>query len=56
MTPIEEIKKRMAEPAVLIKETRDRLPAHSVKPGIMTGLLDYEDEYEELRIKASEPG
>jgi hypothetical protein len=33
---------------VLIKETRDRLPAHSTKPPVMMELLDYEDEYEAL--------
>ncbi len=33
---------------ILIKETRDRLPAHSTKPPVMMELLDYEDEYEAL--------
>ncbi len=43
------LKKRMAELTVLIRETRDRLPAHSTKPPVMMELLDYEDEYEDLR-------
>ena len=38
----------MAELTVLIRETRDRLPAHSTKPPVMMELLDYEDEYEDL--------
>lgn len=33
---------------ILIKETRDRLPAHSTKPPVMMELLGYEDEYEAL--------
>ncbi len=43
------IEKRMDELTVLIKETKDRLPAHSVKPPIMMELLDYEDEYNDLQ-------
>jgi len=31
-----------------IAETRQRLPAHSVKPAIMMELLELEDEYEAL--------
>ena len=46
---IDIIQKRMDELTVLIKETKDRLPAHSVKPPIMMELLDYEDEYNDLR-------
>lgn len=54
------IKKRMDELTVLIKETKDRLPAHSVKPPIMMELLDYEDEYNDLQneldtLKKNEP-
>ncbi len=44
----EPIKKRMKALEILIRETRDRLPAHSTKPPVMMELLDYEDEYEEL--------
>lgn len=46
-----EIKKRMVELENLIKETKERLPAHSVKPGIMMELMAYEDEYESLMNK-----
>jgi hypothetical protein len=48
MSDVRSIKKRMEALEVLIKETRDRLPAHSTKPPVMMELLDYEDEYEAL--------
>ncbi|MDD9303339.1 MAG: hypothetical protein HUK40_13780 [Desulfobacter sp.] len=48
---IEEIKNQMAKIEVLIKETRDRLPAHSTKPMIMMELLDHEDAYERLAAR-----
>lgn len=48
MSDIETIKKRMAALEILIRETRERLPAHSTKPPVMMELLDYEDEYEGL--------
>jgi hypothetical protein len=43
-----EIKQRLAELEALIRDTTDRLPAHSTKPLIMMELLAYEDEYETL--------
>ena len=48
---IDSIKKRMKELETLIKETKDRLPAHSTKPPVMMELLEYEDEYDILRRK-----
>lgn len=50
----------MDELTGLIKETKARLPAHSVKPPIMMELLDYEDEYNDLQtelatLKNNEP-
>lgn len=45
---IERIKNRLKELETLIKETKARLPAHSVKPPVMMDLLDYEDEYQML--------
>jgi hypothetical protein len=51
MMDIEIMKKRMEELETLIRETSDRLPAHSTKPGIMMELLDYEDEYAGLKKK-----
>ena len=51
MNTIKEIEKRMAELEALIKDTKDRVPAHSARPGIMMELMDYEDEYETLMGK-----
>lgn len=48
---IDSIKKRMKELEALIKETKERLPAHSTKPPVMMELLEYEDEYEILQRK-----
>ena len=47
----DEIKQRMIELENLIKETKDRLPAHSTKPPVMFELLEYEDEYDILMKK-----
>lgn len=41
----------MKELETLIKETKDRLPAHSTKPPVMMELLEYEDEYDILQRK-----
>ncbi len=48
---IDNIKKRMKELEVLIRETKKRLPAHSIKPPVMMDLLEYEDEYDMLLAK-----
>jgi hypothetical protein len=48
---LDNIKKRMKELEVLIRETKNRLPAHSVKPPVMMDLLEYEDEYDVLLDK-----
>ncbi len=48
---MDDIQKRMQELDVLIKETKERLPAHSTKPPVMMDLLDLEDEYDELLRK-----
>jgi len=45
---IDEIKKRMDTLEVLIRETKERLPAHSTKPQVMMDLLEFEDEYDAL--------
>ena len=37
---------KLAELEIKIRETEERLPAHSVKPQIMTEIFDLEDEYE----------
>lgn len=41
----------MKELETLIKETKERLPAHSTKPPVMMELLEYEDEYDILQKK-----
>ena len=48
---IDDIKKRMKTLEIMIKETKARLPAHSVKPPVMMDLLEYEDEYDLLLKK-----
>jgi chromosome segregation ATPase len=48
---IQELENRLAELQRKIRETEQRLPAHSVKPPIMTELFDLEDEYEALLVK-----
>jgi len=48
---IEDIKKRLEELEILIRETEARLPAHSTKPPVMVDLLAYEDEYDVLLKK-----
>jgi len=45
---VDELKKRLAELDEEIRETKRRLPAHSVKPPVMMDLLALEDEYDDL--------
>ena len=45
---VDELKKRLAELEEEIKETKRRLPAHSVKPQVMMDLLALEDEYDDV--------
>lgn len=40
------LEEKLAELEIKIRETEKRLPAHSVKPPIMTELFELEDEYE----------
>jgi hypothetical protein len=42
----QKLEKKLAELERKIKETEKRLPAHSVKPPIMTELFELEDKYE----------
>jgi hypothetical protein len=46
MDPKQELEKKLADIERKIRETEKRLPAHSVKPPIMTELFELEDEYE----------
>ena len=60
MNQIQELEKRLIELERKIKETEKRLPAHSVKPPIMTELFELEDEYESVLaqlngLKADQP-
>jgi len=50
-----ELEKRLLELDKEIKETKKRLPAHSVKPPVMMDLLSLEDEYDSIlkQIRAS---
>lgn len=56
----QKLEKKLAELERKIKETEKRLPAHSVKPPIMTELFELEDEYEAVltqlnALKADKP-
>jgi len=56
----QQLKRRLDELEREIKETEKRLPAHSVKPQIMTELFELEDEYEAVleqlnALKADQP-
>jgi hypothetical protein len=55
MKTIDDLKKRLAELEEEIKETKRRLPAHSVKPPVMMDLLALEDEYDDLLRQLQEP-
>lgn len=48
MKSIDDLKKRLADLEEEIKETKQRLPAHSVKPPVMMDLLALEDEYDDI--------
>ena len=52
MTPdIEALEKKLRELEEKIEDVENRLPAHSVKPPIMTELFELEDEREALLKK-----
>lgn len=42
----QELEEKLAELEMKIRQTEKRLPAHSVKPQIMTEIFELEDEYE----------
>lgn len=48
MDSIEQLRKRLRDLEAEIAETKQRLPAHSVKPPEMMDLLELEDEYDAL--------
>ena len=51
-----ELKEELQKLEEKIKETKKRLPAHSVKPPVMMELLELEDRYNEVlsRIKENQ--
>lgn len=51
---IEELKQKLRELDKKIEDVEKRLPAHSVKPPIMTELFELEDEREALLKKIAE--
>ena len=61
MTPeIEALEKKLKEIDKKIEDVENRLPAHSVKPPIMTQLFELEDEREAIlrqldALKRAEP-
>ena len=55
MTPdIEALERKLRELDQKIEDVENRLPAHSVKPPIMTELFELEDEREALLKKIAE--
>jgi len=48
METLSELKEKLQQLDEQIKETKKRLPAHSVKPPVMMDLLALEDEYDEI--------
>jgi len=51
MEELNELENRLTELEEQIKETKKRLPAHSVKPPVMMDLLALEDEYDAVLKK-----
>jgi hypothetical protein len=57
---IEELEKKLSTLDAKIKDVEDRLPAHGIKPPIMTELFELEDERGTVQkqldtLKGSEP-
>lgn len=48
---MEALKNRLHQVEDRIRELKDRLPAHSVKPSMMMELIALEDERDELRTQ-----
>ena len=48
MKTLEQLQKKLRDLEAEIAETKQRLPAHSVKPPVMMDLLELEDEYDAL--------
>ena len=57
---IEKLEEKLSELDAKIKDVEDRLPAHGIKPPIMTELFELEDERETIQkqldsLKGREP-
>ncbi len=52
MKTLEQLHKRLRDLEAEIAETKERLPAHSIKPPVMADLLELEDEYDALMKQA----
>ena len=48
MTELKELKKQLESIEAAIAEAKARMPAHSAKPGMMTELIDLEDQRDSL--------
>jgi len=51
MSTLENLQKRLEELEKNIRELKDRLPAHSIKPGMMGELMALEDERDTILSK-----
>ena len=48
MPELDELKKQLESIEAAIAEAKARMPAHSAKPGMMTELIDLEDQRDRL--------
>ena len=48
MPELKELKKQLESVEAAIAEAKARMPAHSAKPGMMTELIDLEDQRDKL--------
>ena len=51
MSELDELNRQLKAIEAQIAEARDRMPAHSAKPGMMTELIDLEDQRDKILEK-----
>ena len=51
MNTIEDLQKQLEDLEKDIRELKDRLPAHSIKPGMMSELMTLEDKRDAILLK-----
>ncbi|MDZ7832617.1 MAG: hypothetical protein U5L07_12760 [Desulfobacterales bacterium] len=51
MSELDELNRQLKSIEVKIAEARARMPAHSAKPGMMTELIDLEDQRDKILEK-----